>query len=843
MASATRQRKIASLNEDASKAAEDPVFNQRFQAKFLQLVENELITRTNFLSKLMDSRRDYYKECGYPENQELTPPKWQEYYDRHPIAARVIELMPLECWQISPAVFEDDDPNVETPFEAAFTNLSKTLRGQYSFYEHQEEEHPIWEYCKRVDIQSGIAQYGIILLGFDDGLSLNQPVAGWEEEAVPNVIWNEEALPFLQESVSPRISINSQGQLIWNALPEDEEEEEKEKINGKKKKPALPPEPTDMPGKVPTRSVFGNTNPQQGKYRDPLAKHPPTKDQGPDVAQQIQEDDGQPEYGDMTTEDTREATLEGAYAPEQDEQQEGIKLIYMRVFPENLVQISQYEQNPASPRYGQPTIYRVTINDPVQVHTGVGLPLATVEVHYSRIIHVADGLTSSEVFGTPRCRAVLNNLIDLQKIYAASGEGYWKNCFATLAAETHPQLGGDVTIDTEAIRTQMKKWRDSLDRILAATGITWRTISPQIVDPNSHVSNQLQAICIKLGCPLRVFMGSEQGVLAASEDAKAWYQRVRERRKNYLTPRLIVPLIDRLIRVGVLPPPEVSYKTKWDDEQKMLPSEQAQVANALTAALATYISGQIDGFIEPVSYLVEIWGWDRERAQAVIDATLEHITRQQEAQALQGDQYTDPMTGQPLEQDPETGQFIDPNTGEPLQQDEFGQPVMIDPQTGQPIPVQKQSPQEQQGPLGAEAQIAQGMQEQQIDPETGEPIAQDEEVELDEEGNPIPPEQAAEGLPEEVDEEGLEAEDDEAEAVRQMIRERKGLETPEEDVPSEDIDEDTGLPVDPESGYLIDPESGYLLDKETGDLYNPETGESLGNLFDEDEEVERDEQQ
>lgn len=818
----TSERKQLSLENRVN--SPDFVFNETFQREFLGIVQNEFLSRGAFIQRWMDPRRDINKECGYPETYELTSEKWQDYYERHPIACRVVELFPTECWQITPDIYETDDPNVETPFEQGFKDLAVALRGQNSYYKPEEEiVHPIWEYCKRLDILSGIGQFGVMLLGFDDGLSLNQPVEGWEEPVAGNITWNEQGLQGLQRALgdlAKNVALDDNGQIVWNAPPDEEEEP----VDPKKKKPVDPkadtkampngkedpkaegngkpkkitdkenmqsskspftPEPADgQTGSMPSQAAFGNINPQQGKYRDPMD----TSGQN-DIKPYGEQ---QPEYGAVETKENN--------PPDPNAQQaEGRKLIYIRVFPESLVQIMQYEQNMASPRFGQPTMYRVTLNDPMQQQTGVGLPLSTVEVHYSRIIHVADvgaNAVSSEIFAAPRMRPVLNNLIDLAKIFGACGEGYWKNAFATLAAETHPQLGGDVTIDSADLRSQMKKWRDSLDRVLAATGVTWKTLSPQVVDPNSYVQNELNAVCIKLGVPLRVFMGSEIGQLASGQDSIAWSFRVNERRKNYLTPRLIVVLIDRLIQAGVLPPPQEGYSVNWDDSQKLTPAEQAQVGTAVTGALATYISGQVDQLIEPVSWLTEVMGWNREKAQSVIDATMEHILKQQEQQAMQGQQMLDPTTGQPMEQD-EMGQFIDPNTGEPAQTDEFGNPVVIDPATGQPMPAQQQSPQESQGPLGAEAaEAAQGMeqgQEPQIDPETGEPIEQ----EMMQDGQP-------QQTPEEI-----------------------AQENPQE---AEGVDEDTGLQIDPNTGYLIDEETGNLIDKESGNVYDQE-GNVLGNIW------------
>jgi len=854
-----QDRKQMGLQGAANRAidsGQSPTNNREFQTRFLELVQNEFLTRGSFIQRWMDPRRDINKECGYPESYEITSEKWQEYYERHSIAARVVELMPTECWQITPDVYEDDDPNNTTPFEQAFKELAVHLRGSQSFFKAEEEVvHPIWEACRRLDILSGIGQFGVMLLGFNDGLSLNQPVEGWVEEQVEGITWNEEALPFLYEEIGRNVSIDQYGRLIINAKPEEEEEPKpngkansKKLIEPKKKKGAeakVKPGEAVKPGEeqkqsskkysnirepevfdqkdtvTPSPQAFGNQNPQQGFYRDPMdpEKYKDPKPQGPE----------QPEPGAVDT----SKNLNSPIQPFQEQEEQdvatpsstssGRKLLYIRVFPESAVQIVRYETNVNSPRFGQPVLYRITINDPMQRQTGIGMPMSTLEVHYSRVIHVADvgaNAVSSEIFAAPRMRPVLNHLIDLQKILGACGEGYWKNAFATLAAETHPQLGGDVTIDTADLRDQMKKWRDSLDRVLAATGVTWRTISPQIVDPNSHVQNQLNAICIKLACPLRVFMGSEMGVLASGQDSIAWSFRVRERRKNYLTPRLIVPLIDRLIQVGVLPQPapEAGYTVDWNDDQKLLPQEQAQIGAAITGAMATYISGQVDQFIEPITWLVEVMGWDRDRAKAVVQATMEHIQRQQEAQAAQGPQMIDPMSGQPLEQD-EMGQYIDPNTGEPMQTDEFGQPVIIDPTTGQPMPAQQQQASESQGPLGSET--AEAGQLGFFDDKPQVPYGEDpaewdgpEQLPGEDYVDPEADQAVQEGVPK---------------VGGGMEEEQAGVQQ------AAQVDEETGLPIDPETGYLVDEESGYLVDKESGDIYDPESGEVVGNVFDEED--------
>lgn len=232
-----------------------------------------------------------------------------------------------------------------------------------------------------------------------------------------------------------------------------------------------------------------------------------------------------------------------------------LKLTFLRTFPESLVQIVQFEANLNSPRFGMPVRYAIQLNDPRDNHGGIGLPMATVYVHWSRVIHFADNLGSSEVFGVPRMRPVLNPVLDIQKVRGGSAEMYWLGAFPGLHLSTHPQLGGDVIIDQSAVRDTLEQWQNGLQRYGVWSGMAPQMLAPTVVDPTSQIQAQIESICIQLGIPIRVFKGSERGELASSQDDNAWNDRIKLRQNNYTTPRVLVPFVDRLIALGVLPEP------------------------------------------------------------------------------------------------------------------------------------------------------------------------------------------------------------------------------------------------------------------------------------------------
>ena len=301
------------------------------------------------------------------------------------------------------------------------------------------------------------------------------------------------------------------------------------------------------------------------------------------------------------------------------------KLMFLRAFDESLVQVTRWQDDPKNPRYGLPLEYLVQFNDPANATmTGIGIPTASMKVNWTRVVHAADNRGSSNVLGVPRMRPVLNRLLDLRKLYGGSAEMYWKGAFPGLSFETHPQLGGDVSVNSAELRDEAENYQNSLQRILITTGMVAKPLAPQVVDPTAQINTQLEAICIQLGIPKRVFMGSERGELASSQDDASWNDRLRDRQSKYVTPRIIAPFVDRLIQLGVLPQPE-KYTVKWPDLDSLSDAEKADIAVKKTQAFSQYVSGGIDVFMAPADYLTRVWDYTTDEAEEIEKSGIEHM--------------------------------------------------------------------------------------------------------------------------------------------------------------------------------------------------------------------------
>ncbi len=298
------------------------------------------------------------------------------------------------------------------------------------------------------------------------------------------------------------------------------------------------------------------------------------------------------------------------------------ELLFMRTFDESMVYISAWETDPQSPRYGEPLLYLVQFMDwrTVEMPIGVGIDNTMRQVHWTRVLHVADNRESSEVFGVPRMKPVYNRLLDIRKVGGGSGEMFWRGAFPGFSFEVNPDLL-DAEIDQEAMKQQFAAYSNGLQRYLALTGVSAKSLAPQVADPSGHLDAQLRLVSLTIGVPWRIFLGSEEAKLASAEDTEHWHDRLRTRQTKYMTPFLIRPAIDRFIAIGILPAPaEGEFIVNWPDLSSPSDADKAQNANMTTDTLQKYVQGGVSEFIPELEFMIYVLGFDAETAEAIMDA-------------------------------------------------------------------------------------------------------------------------------------------------------------------------------------------------------------------------------
>lgn len=141
-----------------------------------------------------------------------------------------------------------------------------------------------------------------------------------------------------------------------------------------------------------------------------------------------------------------------------------------------------------------------------------------------------------------------------------------------------------------------------------------------MADPTAHVTMNLQLITASIGCPMRVFLGSETGSLASEQDTLRWNTRLTKRMLYYANPMMIRPVVDRLIAAGVVPPTK-KYSINWRDLNTMSEKDRADVTMKKTQALLQYVTSGAEVIMPTYEYFTKILGLDAAEAAAVIAAS------------------------------------------------------------------------------------------------------------------------------------------------------------------------------------------------------------------------------
>lgn len=258
--------------------------------------------------------------------------------------------------------------------------------------------------------------------------------------------------------------------------------------------------------------------------------------------------------------------------------------LYLSVFDEGDAAIDKLENDSTSPRYGLPAMYRLSLGTNL-----LGESMTPTPVHWSRVIHVADGLKGDEVYGVPRLRPAWNRLLDIEKIMAGAGEAAWKLMYKGLILSTKD---GYRLADDEVTQTKIDEYVHGLSRFLQLEGMDVTVAGGEIVDPTGLVMLNVALIAATTNIPQRILIGSERGELASSQDAVAWDRHIAERQRNFAEPLLLRPLVNRLVYAGVLPKPASgAYVVRWPELSEPDAQGDATVAKTYAEALEKAAAG------------------------------------------------------------------------------------------------------------------------------------------------------------------------------------------------------------------------------------------------------------
>jgi hypothetical protein len=364
--------------------------------------------------------RDLYKVLGY--KPALTPRDYRERYERHSVAARVVDSYPKSTWRGFVELIEDEDPQVLTPFEEAWVELATRLKVNAVF--------------KRADILAGLGEYAVIVIG--------------------------------------------------------------------------------APGP------------------------------------------------------TLETPLPDTLAPED--------IVYLQPYSQADAPIFSYISDDQDPRYGLPEFYTIKRVADGPLLAGNSRPsMKDVRCHWTRVIHLSDGLLDDNVLGIPRLKRVWNDLDNLDKVVGGGSEAFWMKANGGVLFDVDPTKVKFDKQSKEELQTELDEHQHGQRRFLRTRGVTPHNLGSEAVDFSSQVASCISLISAGSEIPQRLLLGSERGELASTQDRENWKERVQDRRDEYAGPSVLHVFVDRMIEHGALPEP-AAYEVRWPEVHDESKTEQAALA-------------------------------------------------------------------------------------------------------------------------------------------------------------------------------------------------------------------------------------------------------------------------
>jgi len=264
-----------------------------------------------------------------------------------------------------------------------------------------------------------------------------------------------------------------------------------------------------------------------------------------------------------------------------------LDIIFLSTYSELYAKINSYVTDTQDPRFGHPETYTIDLQGDVISDVSI----ASQVVHWTRVIHVAEGLLENEVYGEPRLQKVFNRLEDLDKVVGSSAEGYWQS--AVPGYDISPKK--DYEIDEDGLEDAKDQWQNyihGLQRLISTEGLDWKKIAGTATDPSKPFDVIISLISGKTGIPKRILLGSERGELASSQDEANWLGRMSERQAQFAEPRILRAFIDRLIAIKALDAPkDGSYEVEWPSLFYLTDMEQADVYEKRAASILA-VSGK-----------------------------------------------------------------------------------------------------------------------------------------------------------------------------------------------------------------------------------------------------------
>ncbi len=264
------------------------------------------------------------------------------------------------------------------------------------------------------------------------------------------------------------------------------------------------------------------------------------------------------------------------------------KGMYFNVYEEDGIEVIEWDKDPASPRFNLPIMYtlRVTVNTDSKLLSDT----TTRRVHYSRIVHMAEGAISNSLVGTSSLEGCWNALIDKEKVRGGAGEAYYinSNQKIVIAARAGTVFGKDAGA-MDKFKENVDNFQNKKESVLRVSNADVTAINASMASPRAAFDVATEDTAGESRIPIRYLTTKVGGTVTGSEDKASLNGVVKDRQQQECTVWLLNSL-GIMSEAGILDLPD-DAEIVWPVQQALNEKEASEVTKNKADAFKSVTEG------------------------------------------------------------------------------------------------------------------------------------------------------------------------------------------------------------------------------------------------------------
>ncbi len=251
-----------------------------------------------------------------------------------------------------------------------------------------------------------------------------------------------------------------------------------------------------------------------------------------------------------------------------------IENLYFNPYNYDGITISKWDNDPTSIRYQKPEIYQLQTS--FLSTSFKDLSFKAINVHWSRIIHLAEGTLDSSIEGESSLEAPWNSILDCEKIRGGSSEAFFRNARQQRALEADKDARLEPGSEASAaLKENIEAFDNGWDSTLRLQNMKAQNLPINLATPRASFDVSVETLSGQTGIPIRILTGKGGGQTTGSEDRASWNALILDRRNDFCNGVLLRGL-EILQEAGLLKLPD-NVEVEWPPQSANNEKDQSEV--------------------------------------------------------------------------------------------------------------------------------------------------------------------------------------------------------------------------------------------------------------------------